>query len=137
MNTPRPVQTLIAPAPMLLVLMFLVACTSPLGPQQDDLSDARARWSSQGPETYVYDLQRFCFCGGDALRVARILVSKEQVVSGVWVESGDPITNYPFGELPTIEDLFAEVQDAIDREAHSLEVEYDEQRGFPTYVAID
>lgn len=122
---------------MVLALMVLGACTSPFGPQQDELSDARARWSSQGPETYLYDLQRLCFCGGDALRVARILVSEGQVVSGVWVESGEPITDYPFGELPTVEDLFAEIQDAIDRDAYSLEVEYHEQRGFPIYVAID
>jgi hypothetical protein len=67
----------------------------------------------------------------------RIEVRDGVVSAATYVDDGSPVGEEYRTDLPTIEDLFEEIQDAIDREAHSLSASYDADRGYPTAVAID
>jgi hypothetical protein len=119
-------------------LVFLTAaCSEPLGPQQDELTEAVARWEEAGLQDYVFEFQRLCFCGGDTIRRVRIEVRNGSVSAATYVDDGSPVREEYRTDLPTIEDLFEEIQDAIDREAHSLAASYHADRGYPTSVAID
>jgi hypothetical protein len=60
----------------------------------------------------------------------------EEVVSVYDVETGEPVTE-PLATYPTVEELFAEVEDAIRREAFRLQAAYDDELGYPTNVSID
>ncbi len=108
----------------------------PLGPETDALSRARARWAAAGIDSYVFDFQRLCFCGGDVIRPVLIDVLDGEVSSATFLDTGEPVTD-PAAGLPTIEDLFEEIQSAIDRNAHSVVARYDPDLGYPSEVSID
>jgi len=115
----------------------MVACSSnPLSPEDDALTAARAAWQAKAPAAYMYQFRRLCFCGPDVTRELVVEVIDGEVVSAVYVDDGLP-SSPPLDEVPTIDDLFDEIQDAIDREAHQLNAEYDDELGYPVDVSID
>ena len=117
-------------------VLLTIGCREPLGPEQDDLAEAMARWEVAGPQDYVYEFQRLCFCGGDTIRRVRIVVRSGSVTAATYVDDGAPVSA-DLDDLPTIETLFEEIQDAIDREAHLLTASYHTALGYPTAVSID
>lgn len=112
------------------------ACSSALGPEMEALEAARARWDRSGPGAYTFVLQRYCFCGSDFRRPVRIDVIDGVVIAAVYEDDGQPIDR-PLGEIDTIPDLFDEIQDAFDRDAHQVLAQYDESMGYPKSVSID
>ena len=119
------------------VVLATIGCsTNPLSPDREALASTRARWEASGIDSYVFEFQRLCFCPPVVIRQVRIEVVDGAVSSAVYVDTGDPVDD-PSVSVPTIEDLFDEIQDAIDREADSLETEYDSQAGYPISVSID
>jgi hypothetical protein len=121
---------------MALLAVAPVGCTDALGPEQDELAAARARWARIAADDYVFDFQRSCFCAPDFVRPVRIEVLGGTVSSAVYADTGEPIAP-PLTSVPTIEDLFDEIQDAVDRMASSVLAEYDPGMGYPTSVSID
>ena len=112
-------------------------CSEPLGPQEDELAEAVARWMEADVEDYVFEFQRLCFCGGETIRRIRVDVRSGVVAGAIYVDDGSPVGDEYRPEVPTIEDLFEEILDAIDREAHSLDASYHSALGYPTSVEID
>jgi hypothetical protein len=45
-------------------VFLTTGCRDPLGPDQDELADAAARWEEAEIRDYVFEFQRLCFCGG-------------------------------------------------------------------------
>lgn len=117
-------------------LLGIIACSSLLGPERDALEEARARWNVAAPAAYTFEFQRFCFCGTEFLRPVEIQVVDDEVIAAFFAEDGGPVTR-ALAEIPTIEDLFDEIQNAIDLEAHQVLADYDGELGFPTDVSID
>jgi hypothetical protein len=113
-----------------------LGCSDPLGPDLGELERARARWEEHAPVLYEYRLQRSCFCPRSFVRPVRITVSDGVVVAAVDPGTNEPLNPPPDG-FPTIDDLFDEIQDAIDREADSVDATYDGALGYPVQVFID
>jgi hypothetical protein len=113
-----------------------IACSDPLGPEQDELGKARARWEAHGVQFYGFTFQRGCFCPPAITRPVRIEVWDGVVVSAVDPDTGDPL-DPPQEGFPTIDDLFDEIQEAIDREADEIQASYDEDFGYPVNVFVD
>lgn len=101
------------------------------------LQVAESRWQQHKPEHYAYTLQRSCFCPPDAIKPVEIRVFRGKVQQATVLPDGTPLPAERQDTALTIDDLFAKVQDAIDRKAASLEVTYDPQYGFPTRISID
>ncbi|MCG8466881.1 MAG: DUF6174 domain-containing protein [Gemmatimonadetes bacterium] len=120
----------------IVVALTAVGCSSPLGPEQDDLSAARARWASLSPDRYTFVLQRSCFCPPETVRPMRIEVLGSIVNEAVYSDTEEPVA-IPLEQVPTIDDLFDEIQGAIDDDAFLVDATYDPDRGFPTSVSID
>ena len=120
-----------------LVALTAVGCSSsPVEPEQDALTLARARWAAAGVVvSYSFEFQRLCFCSFDTTRGTRVEVVDGSVDRVVYVDTGDPVSDLI--RAPTVGGLFDEIQDAIDRQAHSLMASYDSELGHPTDVAID
>jgi hypothetical protein len=114
----------------------MIGCSEPLGPEQDDLAEAMSRWEDAGLQDYVFEFQRLCFCGGDTIRRVRIVVRSGAVTAATYVDDGPPVSG-GLEDFPTIDALFEEIQDAIDREAHELTASYHPALGYPTAVSID
>ena len=101
------------------------------GSQQADLFRHRGRWERAGLVNYDYTGAWICFCPADYIATAAVSVRDGVVTS---VSSAEPgIRDIPVPErfIP-IADLFKLLQDAIDRGAHGIDVNYDEQYAYPT-----
>lgn len=125
---------------VLIPVLFGASC-SVLGlddydDERERLEAARAAWESQDIDDYSYVLRRICFCAGTT-QPARIVVENGETVSVTIVETGEPVGEHEVEFFLTIPGLFDFVEDAIDREAHSIDVAYDPDRGIPLTISID
>ena len=119
-----------------LLALTTVGCTDAFGPEQDALAAARARWAQTDASNYVFEFQRSCFCAPDFVRPVRIEVLDGVVNSAVYVDTEEPIP-LPLTSVPTIDDLFDEIGDALEGTAFSVIADYDADMGYPTNVEID
>lgn len=102
----------------------------------DGLAEARRLWASEEPADYRIDVRRLCFCGFDVTRAVRVTVHNGAVVSRRYVDDGMPASGAP-DLFPDVAGLFEIVEDAIQRDAHRLDVRYDPALGFPLSIVID
>ena len=123
-------------APIAILGLALAGCSDALGPVEDDLDDARELWAEQAPASYTFVFRRSCFCASEFIRPVRIIVDGDTVVSAVFADDGTPIET-PLSEVPTIPDLFDEIQSAIDGGADEIALTFDEAYGHPVTVSID
>lgn len=114
-----------------MTLLLLGACASPTTPE-NDLAYYRTLWENQHLTDYTFDVSRVCHCQfvGDV----RVTV-KDGVITGV-TELASEVAREP-DTFRTIDGLFDLVQDAYDRDAHEVRVEFDSGRGYPTRIWID
>lgn len=116
-------------------LAVLAACGDGLGPDLD-LAANRAKWQRQGLAEYSYQFQMYCFCID--VSAVRLFVSDGIVVGGHYVESGEPLpAEIPSWFRRTVDSLFAIIEEAIQRDADHLAVEYHPLLGYPTRIAVD
>lgn len=125
-----------------LLLLFIVSLApSPSRSADDpasDLAQARALWEASGGDggyqnyDFVYDLS--CECDSEQDDPKLVLVRGGLVDSVTFLETGAP---YEQGNVWTINDLFDEIQKAIDEGRPQIDVDYNETYGFPTSIFID
>jgi hypothetical protein len=125
---------------LLLVCLPVLASCGGLAPrdvQRARLEANRARWSSQGPSSYVYALRRACYCPGEYIGPVRVRVAADTVFQRVYVESGDPVPDEAADAFPTVDGLFELLARAYDDGADGIEVTYDPELGVPIEISID
>ena len=110
--------------------------------QRQNLQQARTRWDARDVASYSYILELQCFCASASeLKPVLVTVNNGAVVSlQYWNENPNARPPAPasiFGPYDTVEELFALVADAIDRDADVLQVGYDPEYGFPNAVNVD
>jgi hypothetical protein len=118
-------------------LALSAACGLVTGTDDNDddkaLRTAQILWNSAGVQDYTVVVQHLCFCG--YVRPVRITVRSGAVVSSVDAETGQPVPSY--ATVRDIAALFTLIREAIDDGADRLEVTYDAQLGYPTFINID
>ena len=111
-----------------------------LGPRtgpEADLERAELRWATEGPPSYVYAVERICFCGVGARGPVRVRVQDGAVAERAYVDSGDPVPHALAELFPTVEGVFDLVRDALASGAHTVQVTYDPELGVPVDLWID
>ncbi len=101
------------------------------------LNSNRRFWNQRNISSYDYTLSNSCFCIGDARGPVVIKVRNGQTTSITSVATGQPVNPEFFQNYNTIPKLFDVVQDAINRRAFSLNVQYNARFGYPTQINID
>ena len=115
----------------LTALLLLGACASPTTPE-NDLADYRTLWEAQRLKDYTFDVVKNCYCLG---RADVQVTVQGGVITGV-TELASEVAHDP--ELfRTIDGLFDLVQDAYDRDAHEVQVDFNSSRGYPIRIWID
>lgn len=128
---------------MLTVLLAapLASCsalqTGPDDEVQTELNRQRRRWRAQSIDDYTYTVQRICFCLPDYTAPVRVRVRDGAVTERSYAERSGEVPAEDARFWPPVEGLFDLVQDAIDRDAHSIQVQYHPELGYPTSVQID
>ncbi len=84
----------------------------------------------------MYTLRVECFCGFGP-RPVDIFVVGDSVVSRRFHDDGSIVPESIRGVYPTIDGLFAIINEAIRQRPYRLDVTYDRSRGFPTLIDID
>lgn len=100
------------------------------------LKAAQTQWSRNGLAAYTYTLQHTCFCPPEYTQPLKLHIINGDVVGAI-LASGQPLPAKRSGEAKTVEDLFAVIQDAIQRNAASITAKYDPHYGYPTSISID
>ena len=122
-------------------LVWLCASCGILSSEDDEwrseFDDALALWRDAGLTDYRYVVRQLCFCGfgGQAIEV---VVRDGQVVSGVLVESGEPVDPGQWQyAVPSIDALFDRIEGILDDEPHEFSATYDTRFGYPVSVSSD
>jgi hypothetical protein len=126
-------------AKALLMMLALVACggSSANDQAQADLDAARADWGD-GLHDYSFRWQRSCECLLEATRPIFITVALDVITVATYFDTeGGVVPASVLANLETIDGVFDRIQEAIDRDAHEIVVEYSPNLGHPTTVAID
>lgn len=102
-----------------------------------DLERAEARWQRAGLDSYVFAVQRMCFCTIESLGPVRVRVENGTVVERVQVDSSAPVSPTYAELFPTVQGLFDLIRSAHEQNAHEVRVTYDPALGVPMDVWID
>ena len=105
--------------------------------QQADLFRHQGRWERRGFVNYDYTGAWVCFtCDANYVAAAAVSVRDGAVTSVSSAEPGIPVITVPDRFIP-IAELFELLQDAVDRGAYGIDVNYDEQYAYPTTFFIN
>ena len=120
----------------------LGACTNITGVddldrEQDRLDRAWDRFESSAPLSYTYTVRVNCECPTDVTRPVTVWVDRGVTEYLLYEDDGRPVPLSYANSFPSVEQLFDAIQDAIDRGAQVIDVDYDATFGYPTNVYID
>jgi hypothetical protein len=102
------------------------------------LDEVLALWAATSASEYTFEFNSVCFCIREWVSPVSLSVSGGEVVSAMFVESGEPVTDAnQLASYVTIEGLFQLLQDAIDQSAESIQVEFHPTDGYPVSAFID
>jgi hypothetical protein len=114
---------------------LVAACSSETDERLDDLAAARSQWIANAPAAYDFTYLRSCFCP-DVIP-ARVYVDAGVVALVVDTQTSVPLPADRNDDFPTVEQLFNELDQLIRREPFQLEVRYDPELGYPSFVSVD
>ncbi len=105
---------------------------------QAALDEAMDSWDAFATTNYAFDFNWVCFCLIEWVSKVTLTASGGAIISADFVESGEPVTDeQQLNFYKTVDGLFDVIQDAIDRSAVSIQVEYDPDLGYPVSAFID
>ena len=128
---------------IVLICLFSLVAVSCESSVPQELDTAEKLWKDQGLKNYDFTLERHCFCPEDWRGPVNIEVRGGAAVSVTYVSNGLAVTEGKFDNADTIDKLFTMLEDAyagkgdFDQIADSIDVTYDAQMGYPTYLFID
>ncbi|MGC4043104.1 MAG: DUF6174 domain-containing protein [Armatimonas sp.] len=101
------------------------------------LSRSRALWATASVNHYSFTVQRSCFCTPDSNRAVIVEVEKGAVKSLTFADDGTPADPVMFSAFDTVEEQFAQIEQAIRQNSTLTNVTYDPTLGYLTGAGID
>lgn len=131
---------------ILLSVFFLISSCDSItdGRKKDDFRENQTLWQEQGIENYSFEFSKLCYCGG-LFNPATIVVKADTIHAVLDPKTGEPLQDPQTGELVllnypnsfhTIDDLFDVIENAREK-ADELDIEYNQEFGYPEYISID
>ena len=104
---------------------------------QSELDQNRKKWMSQMVSNYQFNFRWICFCALEFMEPVNITVRENRIDSAAFVAGDVPVAIEGLKRYRTIEGLFDLLQEGIDKNAHSILVDYHPKLGYPVEVSID
>ena len=117
--------------------MLFYGCTHEVDPLRRELQVNRELWDSHSILVYKYDFQRICFCPQEITAPVIIQVQNMRIVAVSEVTTDEPVDAARWEYYMTVEELFDEIDAAIDQEAYEIVVDNNSELGYPSSVEID
>jgi hypothetical protein len=138
MGWPRGVAAL---APALALALTVGAGCDSFGSGNDDflreqLVRAENVWATSGSTDYTLVVTRGCDCPVQPRQV-ELAIAGDAIVSAIYTDTGEPVDTAVWRQYATVSQLFALVRDALDRRAPTLQVEYNQEFGYPELLVIN
>lgn len=120
--------------PAALAALSLTGCIG--DPEAPDLDAPRALWGRMEPVSYGYTVRHTCFCVGGPVYV---VADRDSVLTAKMEgpAPGDTLTDVPSPQDYSMEALFDEVEERLQRRHDSHRVSFDPAYGFPADIYID
>jgi hypothetical protein len=128
---------------MVLAIVTLAGCSSltysnsRLDALQSELDRRYTLWKGQHIPSYDYRFERACQCDTLLTRPVIVTVLDSAVAGATYVDGGSAVPDSILSSYFTVDDLFSQVQIAINLATDSLYVEYDPTYHYPTRIVID
>ena len=103
--------------------------------RQQDLKRAERKWNRAYIVDYDYEGYHDDPYGLEGRFMVR--VRNGRVIDAYNTNTGRDVPSSQLHKVPTVNDLFNEIYRAIDRNFDVLEVDYDPEFGFPSYLYLD
>jgi len=104
---------------------------------QLELDQNRKKWMSQMVANYQFNFRWICFCALEYMTPVNITVRENRIDSAAFVEGDVPVAIEELKRYRTIDGLFDLLQEGIDKNAHSILVDYHPELGYPIDGWID
>lgn len=135
----RPRRALLA---ALIAAPLLGACENITGLDDRDRAQSRLdrnwdRFLDFAPVSYSYVMRRQCECPRDVTRPVQVWVDRGVIEYLIYDDTQSNVPLSYASAFFSAEDMFDIIQDAIDRDADVIDVDYDPSFGYPTSVYID
>ena len=112
------------------------ACEDSLAPESAAFALSQAKWSAHGIDTYTFEYHRSCGeCPSEWAATVRITVVNGQVTAVNRVPTDEP-DSFP-GFRVTIDSLFAQVGRTLEGNPYQIQIAYDREFGYPSYVSVN
>ena len=118
-----------------VLVLGAAACGNSTAPS-DELAAARSRWGRLGPPSYTMTIRVVCECTPEMAGPVVVEVTNGSVTSRTYVQAGTPVSAEYFASFPTVEGLFALVENAIRTDTKPLVARYDSALGYPTRIEL-
>ena len=105
-------------------------------PEQFALTDARTLWELQGLKRYTYGYRKDCFCF-PPYRAPVMVYVEDGIISNIVSREGREVLPEVQASIPTMENLFDRIQHAINTNADSVVVVYNDEYGYPESISVD
>ena len=132
-----PIRAMVLGTVVLLSMAAGGCGDDPLGPEEEALVSARARWEAAGHSVYTYGYRLSCFCPPQLLETARVSVSDGQVTAVYLLDSDAPAAPETWNLYDTIDGLFDRLAMSLANDPMVFEAMYDGVLGYPTSAQID
>ena len=124
---------------LLIDLFLFTACDNTLESERNELSKSLKKWNLSKPDNYSYEYQLSCYCSIEFRGSFKITVEKNQIVDINYV--GDYPNEIDSTRIDTnrlyISSIFTWIEEAIDEDPDDINVDYDNEFGFPSKFSVD
>lgn len=115
---------------LIILASLCISCDdSNLNPPED-IASAKQLWESVGYSDYSMEVERSCFCPPPRFYTA--IIETNKVVRVIDSETGENVNAE--GGYPTIDELFAWLEQIAPEKPEKLDLEFHPELGHPTFI---
>ena len=116
-----------------VALLSAGACGNGTAPSEE-LADARSKWRRSAPASYSYTIRIACECTAEMAGPTVVTVRNGVVESRTYVNSGAAVSSEYVSSFPSVDGLFAKIEDAMRNGTTPFVAIYHPSLGYPTRI---